>query len=132
MSLDMQDPQQQFTMLLVKALISILPAAGFFRAPILKAAKLDWRVCWNKEGIKGFSSTILLSLGLAATKSLNGRSHGHSDRSREHARTSSDHLSALLALPDTRASSLHGVLTAESAGVARGHEATRGNTCCAG
>ncbi|KAK8825655.1 hypothetical protein WA577_000826, partial [Blastocystis sp. JDR] len=49
-SLDMQDPQQQFTMLLVKALISILPAAGFFRAPILKAAKLDWRVCCNKEG----------------------------------------------------------------------------------
>ncbi|OAO12149.1 hypothetical protein AV274_6199 [Blastocystis sp. ATCC 50177/Nand II] len=40
-SLNMQDPQQQFTMLLVKALISILPAAGFFRAPILKAAKLD-------------------------------------------------------------------------------------------
>ena len=116
----MQDPQQQFTMLLVKALISILPAAGFFRAPILKAAKLDWRVCCNKEGTKGFSSTILLSLGLAATKSLNRRSHGHGNGGRHHEGTSSNDLSALLALPDTRAGSLHGVLTAESAGVARG------------
>ena len=128
----MEDPQHQFTMLLVKALISILPAAGFFRNPIFKAAKLDCAVCWNKEGTKGFPSTILLSLGLAATKSLNGRSHGHGDRSRHHERTSSDHLSALLALPDTRAGSLHGVLTAESAGVASDHQATKGNTCCAG
>ena len=131
-SLDMEDPQQQFNMLLVKALISILPAAGFFRTSIFKAAKLEYVVSWNKEDIKGFSLTILLSLGLAATKSLNGRSHGHSDRGRHHERTSSDHLAALLALPDTRASSLHGVLTAESAGVTSDYMSVKGKTCCAG
>ena len=45
----MEDPQQRFTILLVKALISILPAVGFFKKHILKEAKIEWRVCSHKE-----------------------------------------------------------------------------------
>ena len=61
-----------------------------------------------------------LGLNLGAAKSLDRRSHSHGSRGSDRPGASSDDLSALLALPDTRASSLHGVLTAESAGVARG------------
>ena len=50
-------------------------------------------------------------------ESLNRGSHGHGNRSRHGEGTSSDHLSALLAVPNTGAGSLHGVLAAESAGV---------------
>ena len=87
---------------------------------------------FSQRAEKGFLSTIHLSLGLAATKSLNRGSHGHGNRSRHGEGTSSDHLSALLAVPNTGAGSLHGVLAAESAGVAKNESGAKRTTCCAG
>ena len=60
-----------------------------------------------------------LSLSLRTAKSLNRGSDSESSRGGNGPGTSSDDLSALLALPNTDARSLHGVLTAESAGIAR-------------
>ena len=58
-----------------------------------------------------------LGLVLGTTKSLNRGSHSKSSGGRNGPSTSSNDLLALLALPDTDASSLDGVLSAESAGV---------------
>ena len=62
-----------------------------------------------------------LSLSLGTTKSLDGRSDSQSSRGSNGPGTSGNDLSALLALPNTHTRSLHGVLTAESAGVAINH-----------
>ena len=59
-----------------------------------------------------------LSLSLRTAKSLNRGSDSESSRGSNGPGTSSDDLSALLALPNTDARSLHGVLTAEGASVA--------------
>ena len=61
-----------------------------------------------------------LSLNLRTAKSLDGGSDGEGSRGGDSPGTSSNDLSALLALPDTDAGSLHGVLTAEGADIARG------------
>ena len=61
---------------------------------------------------------LALRLHLGATQSLDGRTHGHGSRSGHSPRTSSDHLSALLTLPNTHARSLHGVLATEGTSIA--------------
>ena len=73
-----------------------------------------------------------LGLNLGAAKSLDRRSHSHGSRGSNGPGASSDDLSALLALPNTHARSLHGVLTAEGASIATRHTRMRGPTCCAG
>ena len=59
-----------------------------------------------------------LSLSLRTAKSLNRGSDSEGSRGGDGPGTSSNDLSALLALPNTDARSLHGVLTAEGAGIA--------------
>ena len=90
-------------------------------------------VCWSINGLKqtvaGSGMTKRqrwsLSLSLGTTKSLDGRSDSQSSRGSNSPGTSGNDLSALLALPDTDARSLHGVLTAEGAGIAINHTSTR-------
>ena len=71
----------------------------------------------NKSGMNKRQESNL-GLNLGAAKSLDRRSHSHGSRSGDSPGTSSDDLSALLALPNTHARSLDGVLTAESASIA--------------
>ena len=97
-------------------------------------------VCWSISGLKqtvaGSGMTKRqrwsLSLSLGTTKSLDGRSDSQSSRGSNGPGTSSDDLTALLALPNTHARSLHGVLTAESASIATCKRTNRRwHTCCA-
>ena len=61
---------------------------------------------------------LLLSLNLGTAKSLDRRSDSHGSGRSDSPSTSSDHLSALLALPNTHARSLHGVLATEGTSIA--------------
>ena len=73
-----------------------------------------------------------LGLNLGAAKSLDRRSHSHGSRGSNGPGASSDDLAALLALPNTHARSLDGVLATESASIARGSTKMTNPTCCAG
>ena len=77
-----------------------------------------WEGVFNKDEYKLFQeSNECLSLHLGAAKSLNGRTDGQSSRGGNSPSTSSNHLSTLLALPNTDARSLHGVLSAEGTSI---------------
>ena len=103
---------------------------------------INVNTCFNEK--RSFSSTKKsksgmnkrqesdLGLNLGAAKSLDRRSHSHGSRGSDGPGASSDDLSALLALPNTHARSLDGILTAESASIARGSMRTTNLTCCAG
>lgn len=75
---------------------------------------------WSQQTGTSKTGTRVLRLHLGAAKSLDRRSHRHGSGRGDRPGASSDDLAALLALPNTHARSLDGVLTAESAGVARG------------
>ena len=113
MSLDVKDPHKEFLDRLIKSILGVIPGLGFFQKWLL-------------------TNHLLLSLNLGTAKSLDRRSDSHGSGRSDSPSTSSDHLSALLALPNTHARSLHGVLTAEGASIATRHTRMRGPTCCAG
>ena len=48
-TLDVEDPQKKFIENVLKGLLSILPGIGFFSKYLEKVAKLESRVCCNKE-----------------------------------------------------------------------------------
>ena len=87
---------------------------------------------WSQQTGTSKTGTRVLRLHLGAAKSLDRRSHRHGSGRGDRPGASSDDLAALLALPNTHARSLHGVLTAEGASIATRHTRMRGPTCCAG
>ena len=79
-------------------------------------------MCWfNKQRALFQDLKKRLRLVLGTTKSLNRGSHSKSSGGRNGPSTSSNDLVALSALPNADASSLDGVLTAESASITTGH-----------
>ena len=68
-----------------------------------------------------------LSFSLRTTKSLNRGSDSEGSGSRDGESTTGNNLTTLLATPDTNASSLDGILTAESTSVATDYNAIQTN-----
>ena len=87
---------------------------------------------WSQQTGTSKTGTRVLRLHLGAAKSLDRRSHRHGSGRGDRPGASSDDLAALLALPNTHARSLDGVLATESASIARGSTRMTNPTCCAG
>ena len=73
---------------------------------------------WSQQTGTSKTGTRVLRLHLGAAKSLDRRSHRHGSGRGDRPGASSDDLSALLALPNTHARSLHGVLATEGTSIA--------------
>ena len=48
MSLDVKDPHKEFLDRLIKSILGVIPGLGFFQKWLLRFAKLDCIVCWQK------------------------------------------------------------------------------------
>ncbi|KAK8825477.1 hypothetical protein WA538_003173 [Blastocystis sp. DL] len=47
-SLDVKDPHKEFLDRLIKSILGVIPGLGFFQKWLLRLAKLDCIVCWQK------------------------------------------------------------------------------------
>ena len=83
-----------------------------------RQARLHCLLAKSKDMWIRVTNHLLLSLNLGTAKSLDRRSDSHGSGRSDSPSTSSDHLSALLALPNTHARSLHGVLATEGTSIA--------------